>query len=46
MSDNFPIQNGLTQGDALSSLLLNFDLEYTVRKGQETQLGWKLNDTH
>jgi hypothetical protein len=27
LSDNFPIQNGLKQGDALSPLLLNFALE-------------------
>jgi hypothetical protein len=28
LSDNFPIQNGLKQGDALSPLLSNFALEY------------------
>jgi hypothetical protein len=27
LSDNFPIQNGLKQGDALSPLLFNFALE-------------------
>jgi hypothetical protein len=32
LSDNFPIQNGLKQGDALSPLLFNFALEYTIRK--------------
>jgi hypothetical protein len=26
LSDNFPIQNGLKQGDALSPILLNFAL--------------------
>jgi hypothetical protein len=31
MSDNFYIQNGLKQGDALLSLLLNFALEYAIR---------------
>jgi hypothetical protein len=32
LSDNFPIQNGLRQGDASSPLLFNFALEYAVRK--------------
>jgi hypothetical protein len=32
LSDNFPIQNGLKQGDALSPLLVNFALEYAIRK--------------
>jgi hypothetical protein len=36
--DNFPIQNGLKQGYALSPLLFNFDLEYTIRKVQETKV--------
>jgi hypothetical protein len=30
LSDSFPIQNGLEQGDALSPLLFNFALEYTI----------------
>jgi hypothetical protein len=34
LSDKFPIQNGLKQGDALSPLLFNFALEYVVRKAQ------------
>jgi hypothetical protein len=46
LSDNFPIQNGLKQGDALSPLLLNFTLEYYIRKVQENQVGLKLNGTH
>jgi hypothetical protein len=42
LSDSFPIQNGLKQGDALPPLLFNFVLEYAISKVEETQLGLKL----
>jgi hypothetical protein len=38
LSDNFSIQNGLKQGDALSPLLFNFVLAYG-RKVKENQVG-------
>jgi hypothetical protein len=36
----------LKQGDALSPLLLNFALEYVIRRVQANQQGLKLNGTH
>jgi len=37
LSDMFPIRNGLKQGDALSPLLFNFALDYTITRVQVSQ---------
>jgi len=46
LSDMFPIRNCLKQGDALSPLLFNFALDYTIKRLQVNQDGLKLNVTH
>jgi hypothetical protein len=46
LSDNFSCQNDLKEGDALSPLLLNFGLEYAIRKVHANQVGLKLNGLH
>ena len=46
LSDMFPTRNVLKQGDALSPLLFNFALEYTIRRVQVNQDALKLNGTH
>ena len=46
LSEMFPSRNGLKQGDALSPLLVNFALEYAIKRVQVNQDGLKLNGTH
>jgi hypothetical protein len=46
LRDNFPIQSGLKQGDALSPLFFKFALEDAIRKVQKNQVVLKLKRTH
>jgi hypothetical protein len=45
LSDIFPNQNGLKQGDDLSTQLFSCALGYANRKFQENQVRLKLNGT-
>jgi hypothetical protein len=44
--DMFPIRNCLKQGDTLSPLLVNFGVEYPIRRVQVNHDRLKLNGTH
>jgi len=46
MSDMFSNRNVLKQGDAVSPLLFNCALGYTIRRVQVNQDGLELNGTH
>jgi hypothetical protein len=40
LSDKFPLQNGMKQGDALSPLLFKFTLEYAIKKPKKIESVW------
>jgi hypothetical protein len=46
LSDIFHIKKGLKEGDALSSLLFNFALEYDIGKVKAYHKLLKFNGTH
>jgi hypothetical protein len=46
LSHNFPLQNGVKEVYALSSLISKFALQYAFRKLQKNQVGLKLNETY
>ena len=46
LSDMFPIRKDFKQGDALSSLFLNFALEYSIRRVHINQDDSQFNDIH
>jgi hypothetical protein len=46
LSDVFPNKNGLKEGDALSPLLFNFDLECAIRRVQIEQECLKFNGSY
>jgi hypothetical protein len=45
LCEKFPVQCGLKQGHALSPLVFNLALKYTIRRVQEKYKGLKLNGT-